>query len=423
MKTVDLVISGICFFLLLLTPFDVSAREEAPPDTTNHVMQQAPRVFVDCQFCDMDYIRREVKFANYVWDRKNAQVHVLASIQRTGGGGREFTLTFIGLQNFAGQNDTLTYSAGKTATEYEIREGLVRIFKLGLTQYAMKTPVAVYLDVTFDRNVETQEIQNKWNNWVFSISGSTFMRGEESSNTRNLSTELEAERVTHQWKLRFQMYDNYDEDQYVIDDTTNISITKGYGTSGLVVRSLTQRWSVGFTYRVYSSTYYNRKFAAYIYPGIEYNIFPYSESTRRELRINYGIGPNYNQYLERTIFGKTEELIARQNLEIALDQIQPWGDLNVSLDYSTYMHDFSKNQISFSANADIRIYKGFSVDLWGTYSFIHNQIYLRQGEATQEDILLQRRALATGYRYYGRVRLEYSFGAISNNIVNPRFGR
>ncbi|HKJ68545.1 MAG TPA: DUF481 domain-containing protein [bacterium] len=388
----------------------------------NHVMQEAPRVFVDCPFCDMDYVRREVNFVNYVWDRKNAQVHILVTTQSTGGGGTEFTLYFIGQERFGGMNDTLKYASKESDTMYEVREALVRVFKQGLIQYASRTPVSDYLSINFDREVEPQEIENQWNNWVFRIRMSTFQRGEEATRRGNFSSSLSAERVTHDWKINLRTYGNYEEDRFSFEDDTTISITRSYGGYGLLVRSISDHFSIGISGRMRSSTYSNIDLSMNLYPGVEYNIFPYSESATRELRINYSIGPRYNEYIERTIFGKTSELLWRHNLELALDQTQPWGSMRLSLDYSSFLHDFSKNRFSISGDASIRIFKGFSLNMFGMYSFIHDQVNLPKGEATQEDILLRRRELATGFEYFGRISLEYAFGAISNNIVNPRFG-
>jgi hypothetical protein len=57
----------------------------------------------------------------------------------------------------------------------------------------------------------------------------------------------------------------------------------------------------------------------------------------------------------------------------------------------------------------------------GGWSRIRDQIYLRAGEATDEEILLRRRQLATGYRYRFSAGLSYTFGSIFNNVVNTRF--
>ena len=43
-------------------------------------------------------------------------------------------------------------------------------------------------------------------------------------------------------------------------------------------------------------------------------------------------------------------------------------------------------------------------------------------DATPEEILLERRALLTNYRYGAFVGISYTFGSIFNSVVNPRFG-
>jgi hypothetical protein len=54
-------------------------------------------------------------------------------------------------------------------------------------------------------------------------------------------------------------------------------------------------------------------------------------------------------------------------------------------------------------------------------SRIRNQLYLPRGEATDEEILVRQRQLATSYQYYISVGFSYSFGSIYNNVVNTRF--
>ena len=61
------------------------------------------------------------------------------------------------------------------------------------------------------------------------------------------------------------------------------------------------------------------------------------------------------------------------------------------------------------------------MNFWGRYSAIHDQLNLNKSGASDEDILLQRRALESQYSYSMSVGLSYSFGSIYNNVVNPRF--
>ena len=54
------------------------------------------------------------------------------------------------------------------------------------------------------------------------------------------------------------------------------------------------------------------------------------------------------------------------------------------------------------------------------YQFIHDQISLRKGDVSIEDIYLQRRELSTTYSYRTTVGITYRFGSIYNNVVNRR---
>jgi hypothetical protein len=71
---------------------------------------------------------------------------------------------------------------------------------------------------------------------------------------------------------------------------------------------------------------------------------------------------------------------------------------------------------------DLRLREGLSLTLAGNFSWIRDQITLPRRGATAEEILLRQRQLATNYSYWISVGLTYTFGAIYNNVVNPRFG-
>src|SRR4051794_16966689 len=101
---------------------------QQPAATPRHDMA---RVFLDCPRCDDDYLKKEVTFIDYVRNREDADVHVLVTTQETGGGGAQWTLKFIGLGRFQGQDQTLTYNSPQTATPDEIRAGFAEIFRLG----------------------------------------------------------------------------------------------------------------------------------------------------------------------------------------------------------------------------------------------------------------------------------------------------
>ena len=157
-------------------------------------------------------------------------------------------------------------------------------------------------------------------------------------------------------------------------------------------------------------------------PGIEYNVYPYSQSTRKQFRILYKFGYNYVDYTDTTIYNRTKENLWLHNLTTSYTIIQKWGSVNGSIVYSNYFHDWSKNNLDFYASISMRIFKGLSLNLYGDYSIIHDQLGLVKGDASTEEVLLQRRELETQYSFYINFGFSYTFGSIYNNVVNPRFG-
>nr|MBA3948490.1 hypothetical protein [Acidobacteriota bacterium] len=74
-----------------------------------------------------------------------------------------------------------------------------------------------------------------------------------------------------------------------------------------------------------------------------------------------------------------------------------------------------------NGSANVRLFKGFSFNVFGDYSRIRDQINLRKGNTSDEEVLLRLRQLATGYQYFMGFGVTYRFGSIYNNVVNPRF--
>ena len=157
-------------------------------------------------------------------------------------------------------------------------------------------------------------------------------------------------------------------------------------------------------------------------PGIEYDIFPYSESTRRQLRILYRAGYEYNNYTDTTIYNKMKEGLMLQSLTGAFEVIQKWGSVDLSLSWKNYFFDWSYNNLSINGSINLRVAKGLSLSVGGGASMVHDQLSLPKKDLSDTDVLLRRREQATQYRYFTFFRISYTFGSIYNNVVNPRFG-
>ena len=215
---------------------------------------------------------------------------------------------------------------------------------------------------------------------------------------------------------------SYSSDKYEVDDELITSEYNSKSLSGLLVGSLTDHWSVGGSMYAGASRYNNSDLSFNFQPGIEYNVFPYSESTRRQLRITYKLGLGYENYIDTTIYNKVKENLFSQYLTVNYEVIQKWGSANLSLGYSNYLHDWSKNNISLNAFLDLRIAKGLSLNFGGGGAIVHDQLGLVKGGATQQEVLLRLRELETQFEYFTSFGLTYTFGSIYNNVVNPRFG-
>jgi len=179
---------------------------------------------------------------------------------------------------------------------------------------------------------------------------------------------------------------------------------------------------VGAYFSAGSSTYENTKLSVAPAPAIEYNVFPYSESTRRQLRFLYRLSFTLVGYREETIYFKTKENLWRQALTAALEFKRKWGTVSLSLEGSNYFHDWQQNRLRLSSEVSLRLFKGLSLSVYGNYSRIHDQLSLPRRGATLEEVILRRRQLETAYDYYFRISLNYTFGSILSKIVNPRFG-
>jgi len=93
------------------------------------------------------------------------------------------------------------------------------------------------------------------------------------------------------------------------------------------------------------------------------------------------------------------------------------------LNFKNFLDDFQQYNAQLFGRISYRIFRGLSLNLSGSASLIRNQIYLPKGGATDEEILLERRSLATDSRFRFGLGFNYTFGSIYNNIVNSRLTR
>ena len=277
------------------------------------------RVFLDCQgvFCDQEYVLQEIHWIDWVRDRLDADVQILATTQPNGGGGEAWELAFLGLRDFEGLDDTLTFGTAGDATRDEVREELVRYLGLGLARYVARTPTGAEAQVQVPRPEPgsggargTGQVQDAaddpWNFWVFRVGVNGNVSGETSFRSQSFTGTARASRTTDLWKLSISGRHSQRSSEFDLGDgETVVAEVDSWNTDGLLVRSLGPHWGIGGKTRVGADTFVNQDFFWRLEPGLEYNFFPYDESSRRLLTLQYTLPLNGWDYTEETIYGET----------------------------------------------------------------------------------------------------------------------
>jgi hypothetical protein len=404
----------------------VAASRAGAQDPGTATPRQQLKVFLDCEDCYADFLRTEVAFVDYVRDRNEADLHVLISEARTASGGVEHTLDFTGLQRYDKLTYTLKTATTSSDTDDVIRRQLAAALRVGLLRVLTNEAVPPELQVTVRLGTEEQRpavVGDRWNNWVFSLRGSASFQGEESSKERQFGASMSADRITPDWKISFGAELDHEREEFDLDEETPVAVERReQDFMWQVVKGLGEHWSAGAMGEVESSTFDNMELAIVAAPAIEYNVFPYSQYTRRQLRALYAVGVGSYNYFEETIYGKTEETLPLHELSLTLEQRERWGSLQARVEWSQYLHDLSKNRLELDGEVSIRIARGFSVAAQGSGSRLRDQLSLPLRGATDEEVLLRLRQLESGYEYEFSFSLTYTFGSIFSSIVNPRFG-
>jgi hypothetical protein len=417
-------------FRLVLTAvsvgFALPAPASAAPPQTAQPSQARLKIFLDCDGCFQDFLREEVEFVDYVRDRNEADVHVIITSIETGGGGREYTAAFTGLRAFQGVTHTLKAVTTTSDSEDVIRRQLATTLRVGLLHFLTRNgvPAQLGLDVELGRDpAAAADARDPWNKWVFSLRGSTSFEGEESSRQRRFGASASADRVTPEWKVTLGASFDEEREEFDLDEDEPVKVDRRERQlSGLAVKALGEHWSAGAFGELRSSTFSNTRFQGDFGGAIEFNVFPYSAYTKRQLRTDYVLGVRHASYNELTLFGLKEETRGRQEISTTFEQRERWGTIEAQVEFSQYLHDLGKYRLETNGEVSLRIARGFSINAEVSASRIRDQISLPARGATPEEILLRLRQLLSGYEYDFSVSLTYTFGSIFSAIVNPRFG-
>jgi hypothetical protein len=418
---------------LLLGSGDPSAAaaQPAPAQAVPPAQPPAPvsarlRVFLDCD-CFAEFLRDQITWVDFVRQPQDAEVHLLSSERETGGGGRELTLRFVGRGRFADVAHDLRVVSQVAEAESLRRDRVLQTVIVGLLNYMARDSLPPGLAVEVESAAAAGQAAaaaaaDPWNLWVFGVSTGASVDAEETQRQVQWNVNATADRVTDQWKLAFGFSLDEERETFDFDEDQQLEARRTEREADwFVARGFGPHWSAGFDGQIASSTFGNTQFLAQVAPAVEYSIFPYRDYATRQWVIQYQIGVEHARYSEITVFNKLEESNPRHELSSDVETRQPWGSLEVGIEWSQYLHDLTKYQLELEGEISLRVVRGLSIDLEGSASRVRDQLSLPRRGATPEEILLQLRELQSGYEVSFSVGVSYSFGSIFNNVVNPRF--
>jgi hypothetical protein len=427
-------LAALAVLLPLLAAHPLHAQATGAPVTTAPAgpdSSDAIKVYLECrgdsfQGCSTDFFVIELPYVTWTRDRLFADMQFLVTTIQTGSGAFQYTVTALGRRRFDGRADTVVVNTIPNESEDGIRRKLAAQFALLLVPYVRTSSAAPRLRVVYDaptgaKQATPQSVKDKWNFFVLSIEANGFMNTESRQTSANMFNDIRIRRVTERTAMRFGVFQSTRYSKFEIDDSTTVSNTIRQGTFFVRgVKALTSRLSVGALSNVGYSEFTNTTLVFRAAPVIEYNLFPWKQATSQQLAISYGIGPRYFRWKEPTIFGRSAEWRAQQELVIGSDVRKSWGSVNISARYASYIPELSKWNLSLNGNTSLNLVKGLQFNVGGGASLIRDQIFLAAAGQTPEQILTQQRALASNYSVFVFTGLSYSFGSIYNSVVNPR---
>jgi hypothetical protein len=230
------------------------------------------------------------------------------------------------------------------------------------------------------------------------------------------------DRVTEGWKFNLNFNGNLRWERIVLSDDREVrnDVTNWFSNM-VLVRSISSHTSTGVSVGANSSVARNTHARVEVTPGVEWNYFPYAEASRRQMIAHYGVGLEHNNYREETIFGVTQETVPLHKLGVQYRAVAQWGNAGIGLDASQYLHAGGLYNFGASGNISVRVARGLELSLSANGSRVADQIHIPAAEISEEDILLGRQSLPTGYSYDASIGLNYRFGSAFSNIVNVRF--
>ena len=416
-------------FLILLLHTVLSAQDSPVlPES-----RPALKLYLDCSSCDISYLTENLDVVSFVTEPSTADIHLIVTNLANASGSTAISMIFNGKQRFASFRDTLTFQLSPNLTLEDKRSIMLEKIQLGLVPFLMKTQAASRLMLFVGESYLPEEHAEKdpWRDWVFELNGMGSVYSQKNYNSYNLNLGLNITRVNEKFKLESYSHFDYNESQisYSYFDVEKMADTiihyntcqRGFSSSNLAVGSLGKHFGVGGMLILRNDHPNNLNFRVQAGPAVEFNVYPYKDALQKQFRFMYSLLYEQTQYVEPTIFDKMRDEGWKQNLRVIARFSNTWGYLDASLSGSSYFEDMSRYSVGVSSFADIRIYKGFSVNFQAGLYMYRDRINQPKGYATFDEILTRQKEMSTDYQYNFSFGITYRFGSKKFPPMNPRF--
>ncbi|HKK80723.1 MAG TPA: hypothetical protein VJ909_00660, partial [Prolixibacteraceae bacterium] len=202
-----------CILIGIIMPFQLLAGDyyvESVKSIPSKSQISRLKVYIEGSNVDFDYIRRNVRFVDFVNDPKGSDVHVIVTRNRTGGGGINYILNFYTKRLSQIGDITLNCISSPGDTDDVVRECMTRALKLGLMPYVNETMDGDTVDILYTKKENNSDtistMKDPWNQWVFRIDANGWFNLEESIKKLNYAFNVRADKVTEQYKIRASYY-------------------------------------------------------------------------------------------------------------------------------------------------------------------------------------------------------------------------
>lgn len=384
-----------------------------------------PKVFLICDFCNIDFYKNEIAHLLFVRDQRLADFTVLFRVINTGSGGSEYGLEFSGRNKYEGITTTEKFYSTPNMSQNDIREGLLAAVNKGSLHYLIHSPLAsrIHYEISGMNNQQPADsIRDKWNLWIFNVNANIYANGQEYMNNLSLGANFSANRTSEKNLFEAGFWYNKNRSVYKLEGMEPLKYTiLSYGIYSQDAVSLGKHWAVGYNSGIYSETVSNLKSYFIAAPAVEYNIFPYSEAMKKQFRFNYQLGISHSQYVDLTYRNRLSDLFLSQSLNIRYQLVKNWGNIGMGLGFKHLYDSENFYNLNFSPSVSWNIIKGLNLSIFGSYSILRDQYFLKLADVTSTEVITGQIQLKSAFNYFLSMGINYSFGSIYNNVVNVRF--